>query len=321
MKFIAEFCQNHLGDKDLLWRMIDEAKDAGATHAKLQGLYSEELVYRSEYEDGSGKAEGLVRPFGPEVERLSGLDLSFEIEQEFVQRCVLAGITPMTTVFSHQGAERAIGAGFASFKIASYDCASLPMIERILPHATELVVSTGATDWKDVKNTSDLLKTEAHERTWIAFLHARTIYPTPLEEFRLPRMVSLLGLGYDIGLSDHSSPAKDGLDASMTAIWLGASVIERHFTVLSPPETKDGPVSVNPTQLRELVAFSSADSQSQLPIIQRILEETPGAMLCPSLDPDDVERVSALYYRGRVASWYGQSQVFAWQEWPADAER
>ena len=320
MKFIAEFCQNHLGNEELLWRMIDEAKDAGATHAKIQGLYSEELVYRSEYEDGSGKAGGLVRPFGPETERLSGLDLSFEIEEEFVRRCAVAGITPMTTVFSHRGAERAISAGFTSFKIASYDCASLPLIGKILPHATDLVVSTGATDWKDVKNTSDFLKNEAREGTWIAFLHARTIYPTPLEEFRLPRMVSLLSFGFDVGLSDHSSPAKDGLDASKAAIWLGASAVERHFTVLSPSETKDGPVSVNPAQLRELVAFSSADSQDQLPIIQQILEKTPEAMLCPSLDPDDAERVSALYYRGRVASWHGSNQVFAWEKWPADAE-
>lgn len=318
MKFIAEFCQNHLGDKELLWRMIEEAQAVGATHAKIQGLYSEELVLRPEYEDGSGIAEGLVRPFVPEKNRLSALDLPPEVEEEFVRRCVEVGITPMTTVFSHRGAKRAIDAGFNSFKIASYDCASLPLIARIFPYASELVVSTGATNWADVEKTSKFMKTEAKEGTWLALLHARTIYPTPIEVFRLPRVVSLLSFGLDVGLSDHSSPAKDGLDASMLAIWLGASVIERHFTVLTPSETKDGPISVNPAQLKKIVDFSLTDQDEQFSFVRKIIERAPMAMLCPSLDPDEIERISALYYRGRVASWHGSKQIPAWKSWPED---
>jgi hypothetical protein len=84
MNLIAEFCQNHNGDRNILEAMIYASKENGATHAKIQGLYSDELTSRSEFEDSKAK---IYRPYHAEYERLRKLDLSFETEKWFVEKC------------------------------------------------------------------------------------------------------------------------------------------------------------------------------------------------------------------------------------------
>ena len=79
-KIIAEFCQNHQGSIEILEEMIESAKSNGATHAKIQGLYSHEITKRTEFENQNS---GMYRPYKNEVERLRKLDLSFETEKWF----------------------------------------------------------------------------------------------------------------------------------------------------------------------------------------------------------------------------------------------
>lgn len=143
-KFIAEFCQNHLGKYKILEEMINQAKNSGFTHGKIQGLYSNELTKREEFENPDSK---FYRPFLAEFNRLSKLDLTEGDEKWFIDTCIDVGIIPMITVFTHSGAERAKKTGFKSIKIASYDCSSLPLIESVATYADEIVVSTGATSW------------------------------------------------------------------------------------------------------------------------------------------------------------------------------
>lgn len=316
VKIIAEFCQNHNGDVDILNRMILEAKEGGASHAKIQGLYSSELTKRPEFEPENQKEGSLLRPYQAEFDRLAKLDLTLETESNFVEACKRAGIIPMTTVFTHLGLERALTAGFKNFKIASYDCASRALISRILPHADELVISTGATAWSEIELTSKLVSNEKKPHTKIAFLHARTIYPTPLDKMNISRMLFLRYLGWETGLSDHSRPEVDGLISSKLAIHLGASYVERHFTVLARTETRDGPVSITPRELQELNEFSQKDSQTrylELSAIKNLASITFGES---ELEIDDIEAINAKYYRGRVASLHDTKQIYSWESWP-----
>lgn len=313
---IAEFCQNHNGDVDILNRMILEAKESGASHAKIQGLYSSELTKRPEFEPENQKEGSLLRPYQAEFDRLAKLDLTLETESNFVEACKQAGIIPMTTVFTHLGLERALTAGFKNFKIASYDCASRALISRILPHADELVISTGATAWSEIELTSKLVSNEKKPHTKIAFLHARTIYPTPLDKMNISRMLFLRYLGWETGLSDHSRPEVDGLISSKLAIHLGASFVERHFTVLARTETRDGPVSITPRELQELNEFSQKDPQTrylELSAIKNLANITFGES---ELEIDATEAINAKYYRGRVASWHNSKQIYSWESWP-----
>jgi sialic acid synthase SpsE len=315
ISIIAEFCQNHNGNVKLLDRMIEEAKINGASHAKLQGLYSAELTKRSEFEPGNQTNGSLLRPYQIEFDRLSKLDLTPDVESKFVQDCINADIVPMITVFTHAGLDRAVNAGFKSFKIASYDCGSRELISRVLPYADELVISTGATLWQEIELTSKLVAATKKPDTKVAFLHARTIYPTPLENMNISRMMYLKYFGWEIGLSDHSRPEIDGLIASKLAIHLGASYIERHFTVLDQDETRDGPVSINPAQLRELFDFSNQNPQERYLELSKIVGLSRISFEASQLEIDPQEVINAKYYRGRVASWDDSTQVYSWQRW------
>ena len=194
---IAEMCQNHNGNPEILEEMVRLAADAGATHAKIQGIYSAELVYRERFEVGGS---GRPRPFEAEFKRLESLELTEATEKSFVEWCLLYGVTPMITVFTHAGIDRAVRQGFTSFKIASYDCTSLALIERCLPHAQELVVSTGGTRWDDISKTAELLSSWS-SRVDARLLHAVTVYPTSLGDFNPARMLALQLFGLPFGLS------------------------------------------------------------------------------------------------------------------------
>lgn len=309
IKIIAEFCQNHLGSRDLLQEMIRVSKISGATYAKIQGLYSHELTERAEFENPRGI---IFRPFRDELNRLSKLDLSPEEEKWFVSECFKNSIIPMITVFSHYGVERALKAGFKHIKIASYDCSSIPLISKVLKFASEVVISTGATDWQDICKTADYLFRNKADNQDITFLHATTIYPTPLNKVSLTKMTLLGMFGFNIGYSDHTNLIETGLCASKTAITLGAKFIERHFTVLDPSMTKDGPISITGKEVSELVNFSKLTKIEQFTEISSY--ELEKILHLESLNPSDLEMINRSYYRGRVASTIDGIRFNSWEE-------
>ncbi len=308
INFIAEFCQNHLGNREILEQMIISAKDSGATHGKLQGLYSSELTDRERFNLSDNS---IYRPYKIEFERLKTLDLSPEIEFWFVNKCKSLDLIPMITVFTHLGVERARNAGFRSIKIASYDCSSIPIIEKVLEFANEIVISTGATYWNEIAKTVQTINELRKPGQKVAFLHARTIYPTALNETGMFRMLALNSFGFDYGFSDHSMPDKTNLDASKIALIFGAKYIERHFTVLNKDQTKDGPVSINPEQMKELVDFSNFSISQKNSYFTS--EFIINVMKCDSLDPSAQELINRDYYRGRVASKINGKLIYSWE--------
>lgn len=311
MKIIAEFCQNHLGDEDTLLQMISSASLSGATHGKIQAIYSEELTYRDKFEIPGA----LYRPLSAEMQRLSKLELSEKTEKEFIGACEDMNLTPMITIFTHRGAERAQKAGFRSIKIASYDCASLALISHCLEFATELVISTGATSWVDICKTVDYLHKSKSQSQKIFLLHARTLYPCPPSQARLLRMIALRKLGFATGLSDHSDPTSDNLLVSKLAIALGAEVLERHFTILPRNATKDGPVSVTPSQLEILSDFSQKSTEAQWMSLLGESVDWQSLLAFDSLEPTGQELLNRDYYRGRFASIKNGRNIFPWEHW------
>ncbi len=310
IKLIAEFCQNHKGERDNLREMIASATRAGFTHGKIQGLYSNELTKRPLFEF---KDAAIYRPYEKEVSRLQRLDLSEDDESWFVQECRRINLIPMITVFSHIGVDRAKQAGFKSVKIASYDCGSLPLIRRVGNFAEEIVVSTGATHWEQVQATALVLKEFQELGIKVALLHARTIYPTPGNQTGLARMVALNDLGLPVGFSDHSRPDLEGLLATKFALTLGAKAVERHFTVLAKSETKDGPVSINEVEGKEISEFATMNLVDKVANLGPDINRLGEFFAISSLRPTDVEILNSSYYRGRVASIVNGRVIFGWE--------
>lgn len=311
---IAEFCQNHKGDREVLKDMIWAAAGAGASFAKVQSMLADDLTYRPRFETGAwqdGKQVTIQRPYQPEYERLKPMDMSDADHVWFAEECSRAGIKPLTTIFSRSRIPSIASLGWEAVKIASYDCASLPMLRELKASFEHLFISTGASYDSEIQQAADLLQGSA-----FSFLHAVTIYPTPLHEFHLRRMQHLRQFTDSVGLSDHSLVARDGIKASLVALSLGANVIERHFTILPADATRDGPVSIDPVQLKQLVDFSLLPNKIQTGIVHLEIPEYEQTLGLESRSLSPAEELNRDYYRGRFASRVGAEMVYNWEDKP-----
>jgi N,N'-diacetyllegionaminate synthase len=311
---IAECCQNHNGDRETLKKMIHTAAENGADYVKIQAIRSKELTCRERFEKGElyedGSVKTIIRPYQPEFDRLSKLDLSLEDEKWFVDECVRAGVAPMTTIFSWAGLFEIKDLGYEAVKVASYDCASFPLIETIKRYWSTVFVSTGATFDKEIEITSNLLKEVNHH-----LLHCVTIYPTPLNELHLSRINFLRRFTANVGYSDHSKPSETGLRASKLSLALGASCVERHYTILDSDKSKDGPVSITPAMLKELKEFALLSRYERMDIITREYPDWEEAMGLQNRTLSAAELLNRDYYRGRFASEKNGLTVYNWEKW------
>ena len=101
-------------------------------------------------------------------------------------------------------------------------------------------------------------------------MHCVSIYPTPINEAHLDRINFLRNFSDNVGLSEHSNPSIDKLKISIASLIYKPKYIERHFTILQPNQSKDGPVSLNPQQLRELVEISKKNDEIKNYIREKI---------------------------------------------------
>jgi len=313
MKIIAEFCQNHNGRFDILKQMIGEAAEGGATHAKIQTIFADDLSFRPEFEEGgidnNGHVKVIKRPYRAEYDRLKGLELSYEQHRLFFEECRAAGMEPLTTAFNLTCIPGIRDLGWRSVKVASYDCGSIPLIEALADNFDELIVSTGASYDEEIEDTAKLLNARGTKYT---MLHCVTIYPTPLEAMHLNRIAYLRELTPSVGLSDHSLTAKDGVKADLVAIHMGADTIERHFTVLPADQTRDGKVSITKDHLRQMADFVAMDHAAQEAYLAEYVPDRAVMMGQRSRPLSDAEMLNRAYFRGRFCNKVDGRQVFNW---------
>ena len=205
----------------------------------------------------------------------------------------------MITVFTLGSAQRLRGIGFTAAKVASYDCPSYNLIELISSLWEGVYISTGGATDEEVS----LAVKAARATKDLTILHCITRYPTPLDDARMARIRALRAIHPSVGYSDHSS-WQDGLFLAKVSLALGVSVVERHFTVLDRQLTKDGPVSILPEELRELVAFARLSPAEQDELLERSYPDWRSVVDGESVDESgrDEEQLNIDYYRGRVAN-------------------
>jgi N,N'-diacetyllegionaminate synthase len=297
-KIIAELCQNHNGDIVILKEMVWAAAEAGADYAKIQTIFSEDLTCRERFENGKTKGEKveiIKRPYKAEYDRLKTLEIGYELYESIINECTKAKIEPLTTIFSHNRISEVKKFGFKDMKVASYDCASFPFLSELKNNFNHLFISTGATFDDEIRRASKIL-----EGKDFSFLHCVTIYPTPLSYLNLNRMNFLRQFTKTVGLSEHTLTKRDSIKASAVGIWQGADVIERHFTILPENQTKDGPVSISPLQLKKL-----CDLRTNRDMLKDYIDNEVGdfsEMLGnETRNLTEVELLNRDYYRGRFA--------------------
>ena len=321
-ELIAELCQNHNGSRETLEEMVEAAADAGADYAKIQTIFADDLTPRGRFETGevehNGVTKTIERPYKPEYERLADLELTEEDHRFFIETCEAHGITPLTTVFSRKRIPMVSSLPWPErvVKVASYDCASKPMLRELAEEFDRLLISTGATYDEEIEETAEMLSKLDVDFT---FLHCVTSYPNELQMCHLSRMEWLQQFTPSIGWSDHTLVERDSVLATKAAIAFGADIIERHFTILDPQESKDGPVSITPELLSELREFTDQSQEEQLKNIKSDLGERGiGLRKLKGHQQRDLTHQEVLnrdYYRGRFASYDSKTEswVYNWE--------
>ncbi len=305
INLIAELCQNHFGDMSIVEEMIHAAKENGADFVKIQSMRSKDLNYRNRFEKGliEGGAERCkLRPFNQEYQRLKNLDLSIDDHFKFLELCKKYKIKPMTTIFTRNRINLAKKMKLDYLKISSFDCSSHAMIKDIVSKVkSKMIVSTGGAYDREIVNTVEILKFFKRKFT---LLHCISIYPTIPEVASLLRIKFLKQLNNSVGFSDHSNPDIYSYDLSALSTTLGATWIERHFTILKKNATKDGVVSVNPTQLKELREAIDLPNKQITNYINKKYKKSELSKILGSSNREltNDEMLNRDYYQGRFAS-------------------
>ena len=314
-KLIAELCQNHNGEINILEEMVAAAAESGADYAKIQSIDSEELSFRERFENGlkeGGRTRVIKRPYKNEYERLKKLDLDEETQINFHNLCKKYNVEPMTTIFTRSKINLVNQMNLKCIKISSFDCASFKLIDDLKKiNVDEFIISTGGTFDREIKKTADIMKKNDLN---FSLLHCISIYPTTIEVANLNRINYLKNFTNNVGISDHSNPEIYKYKIIAGSLFLGAEIVEKHFTILPKDKTKDGVVSANPTQLKEiskLCKLSKADISNYIKENVPEMEEMKGNFI---RELSEEELLNRDYYQGRFASKVSGKTIFNWDE-------
>ena len=165
IKIIAELCQNHNGDFNILRKMVESVSRAGATHIKIQNIYADNLTLRPQFENGlikNGIQKSIKRPYKPEYLRLKKLELKNREIKRFITLANECGLVPITTCFSRDNILEIKKQGFKSVKVASYDCASFQMLRELKENFQDVIISTGATYDNEISLAAKIMKNHSY---------------------------------------------------------------------------------------------------------------------------------------------------------------
>ena len=248
IQIIAEAGVNHNGDIELAKQLIDVAADAGADYVKFQTLSADRMATKSadkaEYQkQSSDSAES-------QYEMLKRLELSVEMHLELIEHCKHKSIKFLSTGFDIQSVDLLVGLGLNLVKIPSGEITNLPLLRHIGSLDLPVILSSGMSTMKEIGDALLILEQTGLPRAQITVLHCTTEYPTPMDEVNLRAMNSIRNtLGVAVGYSDHTL----GIEVSVAAVALGASVIEKHFSIDRSLPGPDHKASLEPDELLAMV--------------------------------------------------------------------
>ena len=246
---IAEAGVNHNGDMTIARKLIDVAAEAGADIAKFQTFKAERIVTRT-----AAKAKYQAQTTGREeshYEMLRRLELTEDMLRELKSHCMARNIGFLSTAFDIESVDLLNRLGQDRFKIPSGEITNLPYLRKIGGYGKQVILSTGMASLGDIEAAIDALEISGTNRENITLLQCTTEYPSPMAEVNLSAILSLRNaFGVDVGYSDHTR----GIEVAIAAVALGAKVIEKHFTVDRNLPGPDHKASLEPEELKAMVA-------------------------------------------------------------------
>ena len=248
---IAEAGVNHNGSIDIARQLVDKAVEAGVDIIKFQTFKSEKLVSRS-----ARQAEYQKRNIGKnsddsQLNMLKKLELSEQDHLELMAYCKQKGIKFFSTAFDMDSIEYLHSLNLGLWKIPSGEVTNYPYLKQIASYNEKTILSTGMCELEDVRAAVNALYKNGLSKENLTLLHCNTEYPTPFEDVNLKAMEALRKeFGVEVGYSDHTK----GIEVPIAAVALGASIIEKHFTLDRNMEGPDHKASLEPYELKSMVS-------------------------------------------------------------------
>lgn len=246
---IAEAGVNHNGDLHVARRLVEAAAEAGADLVKFQTFTADRIVTSSapkaEYQKAGDDASGT------QIAMLRRLELSAEMHEALAAHCAKCGIGFFSTGFDIENIDYLVGMGQRVLKVPSGEMTNLPYLRHVGSLGLEILMSTGMCSLGDIEAAVEAVEAAGSPRDAITVLHCNTEYPTPYCDVNLSAMVNIgRALGVKIGYSDHTN----GIEVPVAAVALGASVIEKHFTLDRTMPGPDHAASLEPHELTAMVS-------------------------------------------------------------------
>lgn len=259
---IAEAGVNHNGDETMAAELVDIAARCGADAVKFQTFSADKLVAR-----GTAKAAYQSRETGDGDQHamLKALELSHEAHERLAARCAALGIEFMSTPFDTDSVDMLLRLGMRRIKVPSGEITNLPFLAYVAAKCVPLVVSTGMADMDEIQRAVALIR-----QTWqqhgfappadaLTVLHCTSNYPAAFTDVNMRALHTIAqGAGTPVGYSDHTK----GTAIAIAAVALGATVIEKHFTIDTRLPGPDHSASLDPQELAAMVASIRAVEQA-----------------------------------------------------------
>jgi sialic acid synthase SpsE len=242
---MAEVGINHEGDVNKALQLVDAAVAAGAELVKFQCHITEKEMVPTDMTPGEISTEKLW-------DIIKRCELTEAEERRVQAYCASKGVIYLSTPFSREAADRLNAMGVPAFKIGSGECNNYPLLDHIAKFGKPMILSTGMNDMLSIKKSVEVMQ----GRVPYALMHCTSMYPTPYDKVRLGAIADLMQAfpGVPVGLSDHSM----NIWTCLGAVALGASILEKHFTISRNWPGPDTGISIEPAELKDMIDGSRA---------------------------------------------------------------
>lgn len=245
---IAEAGVNHNGDLNIAKKLIDIAKFSKADYVKFQSFKTDELLLKN-----AKKAEYQIKNTKDkdnQYQMLKKLELSEIIQLKIKEYCLNQKIKFLSTAFDIKSLDFLKKIGLNTFKIPSGEITNTPYLRHVGSFKKNIILSTGMSDLKEIDFALNVLTKAGTPLNKITILHCTTDYPTKPKDVNLKAIKTLQDFfGTKVGYSDHTL----GIEIAIAAVAMGATLIEKHFTISRNNEGPDHKASLEPDELFNLV--------------------------------------------------------------------
>ncbi len=246
---IAEAGVNHNGDMNLALQLIAVAAAAGADLVKFQSFKTAENISIN-----APKADYQILATGEtesQFEMVRQLELSEEDHKILIDECKKNSIGFFSTAFDAASFDMLQSFDLEFVKVPSGELTNLPLLRHMAGSGKPVLLSTGMATLGEIEAAIEVIENAGTPRSLITVLHCTTEYPAPMTEVNLKAMVSLRdAFGVKVGYSDHTP----GIEVPIAAVAMGATVIEKHFTLDRKLPGPDHQASLEPDELTAMVA-------------------------------------------------------------------